>query len=179
MRAIMQSLWLCFCVGGKSPKKKKNKKKKGKGWGWKESKPSKGMFKNALIFSFSMEERGEQDHREARFNMAVATLQRIHISLEKIRWGFEFLNGITKQRFHINQVKILFMNATPLLEEKLVKKYETEVDGLKLKSKVARGRPIIFYDIKLEARLFELVREWTLELKKYFMPSKVDDGDDY
>ena len=110
------------------------------------------MFKNALILSLSMAE-GEQDHREARFNMAVATLQRIHISLEKIRWGFEFLNGIPKQRFHINQVKILFMNATPLLEEKLVKKYETEVDGLKLKSKVARGRPIIFYDIKLEARM--------------------------
>ncbi len=122
---------------------------------------------------------GDHDNRETRFNMAVATLHRIHTSLEKIRWGFEFLQGIPKQRFHINQVKILFMNATPLLEEKKVEQYKKEVDALKLKSKLSRGRQVIFYDEKLESRLFEIVREWTLELKKYFMPSKVDEGDDY
>jgi len=120
-----------------------------------------------------------QDDRETKFNMAVATLQRIHISLEKIRWGFEVLGGLPKQEFHINQVKILFMNATPLLEEKKVKQYQKEVDGLKLKVKVYRGKRVTFYDNKLETRLFEIVREWQLELKKYFMPSKVDDGDDY
>ena len=119
------------------------------------------------------------DNREAKFNMAVATLQRIHISLEKIRWGFEFLRGIQKQEFHISQVKILFMNATPLLEEAKVKEYEKEIDGLKLKLKTIRGRQVTIYDSVLEARLFEIVREWTLELKKYFMPSKVEDGDDY
>ncbi len=125
-----------------------------------------------------MIEEGE-DKRETRFNMAVATLQRIHISLEKIRWGFEVLKGIPKQDYHINQVKILFMNATPLLEENKVKKYQKEVDGLKLKERLYKGRNLVFYDYKLEARLFEIVREWQLELKKYFMPSKVDDGDDY
>lgn len=122
---------------------------------------------------------GDGDNQEARFNMAIATLQRIHISLEKIRWGFEALQGIPKQRYHINQVKILFMNATPLLEEKLVKEYQKEVDGLKLKERVIRGKSVIVYDLKLEARLFEIVREWTLKLKKYFMPSATDHGDDY
>ncbi len=124
-------------------------------------------------------EEGEVDNREAKFNMAVATLQRIHISLEKIRWGFEVLRGISKQNFHLNQVKILFMNATPLLEEKQVEKYQKEVDGLKLKTKTYRGRLVTFYDYKLETRLFQIVREWELELKKYFMPSKLDDGDEY
>ena len=123
-------------------------------------------------------EEGE-DKRETRFNMAVATLQRIHISLERIRWGFEFLDGIPKQKFHINQVKVLFMNATPLLEETRVKKYQKEVDALKLKVKTHRGRRVTFYDDKLETRLFEIVREWELQLKKYFMPSKVDEGEDY
>ena len=126
-----------------------------------------------------MDEQEGEDRRETKFNMAVATLQRIHISLERIRWGFEFLKGIPKQNFHINQVKILFMNATPLLEETIVKKYQTEVDKLKLNTKIYRGRRVEFYDYKLEKRLFSIVREWTLTLKKYFMPSKVDDGDDY
>lgn len=124
-------------------------------------------------------EEGEVDTREAKFNMAIATLQRIHISLEKIRWGFEVLRGITRQEYHINQVKILFMNATPLLQGKKVTQYEKEVDGLKLSTRTQRGRKVIFYDIKLEARLFKIVREWELELEKYFMPSKVDDGDEY
>lgn len=123
-------------------------------------------------------EEGE-DQRETKFNMAVATLQRIHISLEKIRWGFEVLRGIPRQEFHISQVKILFMNATPLLEEKKVKQYQKEVDDLKLKVKIHRGRGVTFYDTKLETRLFEMVREWELELRKYFMPSKVEDGEDY
>ncbi len=126
-----------------------------------------------------MDEQEGGDRRETKFNMAVATLQRIHISLEKIRWGFEFLRGITKQNFHINQVKILFMNATPLLEEKQVKKYQEEVDKLKLRTKIYRGKRVTFYDYKLETRLFEIVREWELELKKYFMPSKIEEGDDY
>lgn len=136
------------------------------------------MFKNTLILIHIMDEH-EADNREAKFNMAVATLQRIHISLERIRWGFEVLSGIPRQTFHINQVKILFMNATPLLEDTKVNKYKKEVDGFKIKVKVIRGRKMSFYDPKLEARLFEIVREWTLDLKKYFMPSKIDDGDEY
>lgn len=157
---------------GKNPKKKKNKKKKGKGWGdgMERTKGIKGMFKNALIFSLSMAEGDTQ--QEARFNMGIATLERIHTSLEKIRWGFEFLNGIPRQRFHIDQVKILFMNATPLLKKDKVKEYEGEIDKLKLKSKLIRGRQVVYCDSKLEARLFGIVREWTLELEKYFMPQR-------
>ena len=117
---------------------------------------------------------GEGEIQEAKFNMGIATLERIHTSLEKIRWGFEFLNGIPKQRFHINQVKILFMYMTPLLKKEKVDKHKDEIDGLKLKSKISRGRSVIFYDEKLEARLFELVRLWTLDLEKYFMPKKSD-----
>ncbi len=112
----------------------------------------------------------EGDGQEARFNMGIATLERIHTSLEKIRWGFELLHGLPRQRFHIDQVKILFMNVTPLLKEEKVKEYAGEIDKLKLKSRVARGRHVVFYDQKLEARLFEIVREWTIELERYFMP---------
>ncbi len=130
------------------------------------------MFKNDLILFFNMDREGETN--EAKFNMGIATLERIHISLEKIRWGFESLRGIPKQDYHINQVKILFMNATPLLEESKVKQYQKEVDGLKLKERLYKGRNLVFYDSKLEARLFEIVREWQLELKKYFMPKKTD-----
>ena len=136
------------------------------------------MFKNTLILIQIMVG-DDLENKEAKFNMAVATLQRIHISLERIRWGFEALGGIPRQRFHINQVKILFMNATPLLEDEKVNKYKKEVDDLKLKTKLVRGRKMEFYDPKLEARLFEIVRIWTLDLKKYFMPSMVDEGEDY
>ncbi len=119
--------------------------------------------------------KGERDI-EAKFNFAVATLERIHISFEKIRWSFEVLRGIPRQSFHIDQVKILFMNMTPLLRKENVKKYEKEVDRLKLKIKTHRGRQVTFYDNKLEARLFEIVREWSLELEKYFVPKKSDFG---
>ncbi len=111
---------------------------------------------------------------EGKFNMGVATLERIHTSLEKMRWGFEYLSGLQKQTFHINQVKILFMNVTPLLKEKKAKEYAKEIDGLKLKTKIFKGRSVQYYDLKQEARLFEIVREWTLELEKYFMPKKSD-----
>ena len=126
----------------------------------------------------------EGDHGEAKFNMGVATLERIHTSLEKIRWIFGTLSGIQKQQLHINEVKILFMNVAPLLIPILeddkdngknnIKKYEEEVDGLKLKSKIFKGRATIYYDLKLETRLFQLVREWELKLTKYFMPKKSD-----
>ncbi len=58
----------------------------------------------------------ERETGEAKFNMGVATLERIHISLERIRWGFEHLSGIPRQRFYKDQVKILFMNSSPLLK---------------------------------------------------------------
>ena len=113
---------------------------------------------------------GEGDGQEARFNMGIATLERIHTSLEKIRWGFEVLVGLPRQRFHIDQVKILFMNVAPLLKQTKVEEYQDNIDGLKLKSKIVRGRKVVYYDIKLEAKLFKIVREWTRELEKYFMP---------
>jgi len=117
---------------------------------------------------------GDEEHGkgEGKFNMGIATLERIHISLEKIRWGFEALSGLQRQNYHINQVKILFMNATPLLKKEKVEQYQEEIDKLKVRSKIYKGRAVNFYDYKLEARLFAIVREWTLELEKYFMPSK-------
>ena len=113
---------------------------------------------------------GDGDGQEAKFNMGIATLERIHTSLEKIRWGFEILQGLPRQRFHIDQVKILFMNVAPLLKQGKVEQYQNEIDGLKLKSKILRGRKVVYYDLNLEARLFKIVREWTRELEKYFMP---------
>lgn len=128
----------------------------------------------------------EVEQGEAKFNMGVATLERIHISLERIRWIFTALRGIQKQQLHINEVKILYMNVTPLLipilkkekkegdKESLVDKYNKEVDGLKIKSKTYKGRQVNYYSDLLETRLFQIVREWELYLEKYFMPKKSD-----
>ncbi len=132
------------------------------------------MFINTLILNSTMEEDEGHGQGEAKFNMGIATLERIHISLEKIRWCCENLAGITKQNYHINQIKILFMNVTPLLGKEEVAKYSKEVDGLKIRSKVSRGRHVNYYDYKQEARLFEIVREWTITLNKFFMPKKSD-----
>lgn len=120
---------------------------------------------------------GESDNveqQEAQFNMAVATLERIHTTLEKIRWGFESLQGIYKQQFHINQIKILFMNVSPLLKDETVTTYQKEVGRLKMKTKIYKGRAVTYYDIKLEERLFQIITEWSHELKKYFMPKRSD-----
>ena len=128
-------------------------------------------------------EEGEQVEykKKAAFNMASATLQRIHIGLERIRLIMSFKKSLLKQEALISEVRILFMNMAPLLEEETVKKDSKEVDGLKLKTKRYRGRLVESYDDKLEARLLEIVRKWETELKIYFMPSKKDDddGDDY
>ncbi len=114
------------------------------------------------------------EHGEAKFNMGIATLERIHTSLEKIRWIFANLTGISKQNLHINEVKILFMNVTPLLKENEVNNYMNEIDGLKMKVKTYKGRQVTYYSHKLETRLFQIVREWQLKLEKYFMPKKSD-----
>ncbi len=134
---------------------------------------------------------GDVEHGEAKFNMGIATLERIHTSLEKIRWIFTNLSGIHRQALHINEVKILYMNVAPLLipilktekekknkdgtqKEDLVKKYNEEIDGLKMKSKIFKGRQVTYYSSQLETRLFQIVREWELHLEKYFMPKKSD-----
>lgn len=130
------------------------------------------------------------DHGEAKFNMGIATLERIHTSLEKIRWIFTNLSGIQRQALHINEIKILYMNVAPLLipilekednkntEDKskinLVKKYNNEIDSLRMMSKTFKGRQVTYYSSKLETRLFQIVREWELHLEKYFMPKKSD-----
>ena len=131
----------------------------------------------------------EVEHGEAKFNMGIATLERIHTSLEKIRWIFTNLSGIQRQSLHINEIKILYMNVAPLLipilklesnKDKsdnkidLVKKYNDEVDGLKMKSKTFKGRQVTYYSRELETRLFQIVREWELYLEKFFMPKKSD-----
>lgn len=125
-----------------------------------------------------MAEEGEQ--KETRFNMAIATLQRIHISLERMRIVFETIpHGLERQRHHISQIKIFFQNATPLLKKETVKKLAPEIDGLKLSSKVLKGRSVYFFDVNKEKRLFEIVREIEMELKPFFMPDKKEDDDDY
>ena len=117
---------------------------------------------------------------DTSFNMAVATLQRIHISLERMRVVFETIpHGLERQRHHISQVKIFFQNSAPLLKPGTISNYAKEIDNLKLKTKVFKGRAVTYYDYKLETRLFQIVRNIEIELKPYFMPSKKDDDDDY
>ena len=61
-----------------------------------------------------------------------------------------------------------------LLKKEKVDKYKAEIDKLRVKTKTYKGRAVEYYDLKLEARLFEIVREWTLDLDRYFMPKKSD-----
>lgn len=108
------------------------------------------------------------------FNMAAATLQRIHTSLERIRLIFEYYQGVQKQRAHIEEVKIFFMMASPLLKDETIVEHQKEIDGLKLRAKSVKGKKMDYYDFGLEKRLFELVRIISIELRPYFMRYKED-----
>lgn len=123
----------------------------------------------------------EGEQTEASFNMAVATLQRIHLCLETMRLiFFNYPPSITRQRVHIDMVKMFYQNAVPLLKEAKVdtKEYEKEIAQLSLSSRINKGRKELYYDFKKEQRCLAIVAELENKLSPYFMPKRREEDDD-
>lgn len=119
-------------------------------------------------------ERRNYDTAEGAFNSALATLQRIHTSLERIRIIFESYEGVKKQKMHIEEVKIFFMMASPLLSDKTIENYSEEIDNLRIRTKIIKGKKFEHYSYSLESRLFQLIRIFSIELRPYFMKYSQD-----
>jgi len=131
---------------------------------------------------------------KAVFNMALDTLKRIGEILKEIKmleYKIQFPLEV-RQAVKIGLVKQFLVQASPLLPDDDVKKYQPEI--LKLKSVTIQVRqkrslqaplnlgPQIVYDEKLAIKLDTLLIELQLILQKkgYFMPSSEDDyGDTY
>lgn len=121
---------------------------------------------------------------EGKFNFGVDTLRRISNTLERIKLIRELPANITRQRLHIDAVQSFFQDAAVLMSLKTehsqdLIKYQKEIDGLRLSSRMIRGRQKIFYNSQLETRLNQIVREVSIVLNTYFMPKKEYDDDDY
>lgn len=135
-------------------------------------------------------EETKEDGKSAVFNMALDTLQRLGRILDEIK----NLQYKTEHTIHILQsikvglVKQFFIQASPLLPEKSVKKYQKDILNLipkvveLVRNRSGGGRErlgLVFrFDRDLEIRLDQILIELQLILQKekYFMPSE-DEGD--
>lgn len=126
------------------------------------------------------------DVESGKFNFGLDTLKRISLILARITMICELPPTKTRQRLHIDAVKSYFSEAGILISLKqdknsvaALEKYSKEVDNLKPASIIRKGKKEIYYDPKLEMRLFQLRREIGIVLKEYYMPIKEYDEDDY
>jgi len=125
----------------------------------------------------------EEGHRnEATFNMAIATLARLDGILKRMELVSEMTNGLTEQKLQIKLLRHFFLNATPLMNLVMkpteYEKYKKQVFGLKLRSKIMKGKNYEYFSSDLENKILELVMMIQIEIKEYFMPPKGDDDDD-
>jgi len=120
---------------------------------------------------------GKNREVEAAFNMAVATLERLHIILQQIKnLNFQYKSGTSeKQIAHIDLIKQFYLNATPLLGDD-AKGYEDRVLNLVMTKKlyINGGTQVCgyVYNDNLEKKLNKILIDMQLKLKKYFMPGK-------
>ena len=109
------------------------------------------------------------------FNMAVATLMRLDGILKRMELASEILYGVNEQRLQIKLLRHFFSNATPLMgiamKPEEFESYKKRVFAVKLRSKVVRGRRIIYYDYSLDDEIMSIVMEIQLKIKGYFMPT--------
>ena len=125
----------------------------------------------------------------APFNMAIATLYSLRDILTKITtiYGDPLLPDEVKQKLKLDMLKRFYIDASPLLKEKVVKKFidilslepvyvklMNNSSGNMVKSKNKR----LIYDIPLEIKLDTYLIELQMELQKekYYMPPKSDLG---
>ena len=85
---------------------------------------------------------------------------------------------------HIDTIKNLFLDYAVLLslnnkKSNALKRFSDEIDNLKTSSKIMKGKIWEYFDYNKEKRLFQIVREISIELSPYFMPKKEEDEDDY
>jgi len=125
----------------------------------------------------------------APFNMAIATLYSLRDILTKITgiYGDPTLPDFAKQKLKIDLLKRFYIDASPLLPQKIVDKFK---DVLKLEPvyvhllaksmgnlKKSQNKKLI-YDVPLEIELDTYLIDIQMELQKekYYMPPKADLG---
>lgn len=124
------------------------------------------------------------DVNEGKFNFGIDTLQRISQTLQRIKLICELPPTIHRQRLHIDAIKNYYADASVLMSlqdasAKFIPQYSTEIDNLKITSRIVKGKKIEGYDPNLERRLQQIKREIAIILNKYYMPVKEYDEDDY
>lgn len=133
----------------------------------------------------------DDESQNAVFNMALDTLYRLGKILQEIKY-LEFKTEYSleiRQAVKIGLVKQFFVQASPLLDEKKIDEYKSEILSLKPKvvnvvssksmnNSKALGSQMV-YDEQLGIRLDEILIELQISLqkKKYFMPTSDDEGD--
>ena len=135
-----------------------------------------------------VEDNPNDEKDSAVFNMALDTLKRLGDILREIKglvYKIEYdIHQI--QQIKVGLVKQFFVQASPLLPEKEVNKYQKEVLGLvvpqiaiieKYKAGIIGYKQR--YNQTLDIRCNEILIELQLILQneKYFMPSAEDEGD--
>jgi len=126
----------------------------------------------------------DKKQESAPFNMAIATLQRLSLILEKITDATSnpSFNSETKQYAKLGLVRSFFFNAVPLLKTEFVDKYREEIINMKMKRVEVfnqSSKPIaqrVVFDEELDRRLDQILIETQLKLQEegYFMPPKND-----
>lgn len=123
---------------------------------------------------------------KAPFNMAINTLERLGEILTQIRKvsSDPFMPSADKQLMKVSLSRQFFIQASPLLNEDVVKDYEEKLLSLKpQKAKITKnGKPTgqekIIFNSDLDNTLDQFVLQIQRELQKerYFMPPKKDKG---
>jgi len=121
----------------------------------------------------------------APFNMALATLYALRNILADIKniYSSVHLTDSIKQKLKVDLVKKFYVDASPLLDEDVVKKFESVLDLKASSGKVIENgrqtqRDRVVYDPELEKKMDSILIEIQAELqkKKYFMPPMRDKG---
>lgn len=116
---------------------------------------------------------------EAPFNMAVATLMRLDTILQQIRttdYCFPF-DCAEKQKSYLGLVKQFYINAIPLLDDTIAKKYSYVLElDIPNRAKIRSGNQklISYYSPELNLKLNKILIQLQQHLRKYFMPKGRD-----
>lgn len=134
-----------------------------------------------------MEQLGYSSEDKAPFNMAIDTLRRIGGILDEIhRVACDgILSPAQKQSILVPLIQHFFFQASPLLKEEIVTKYQEQVLNLKniqidmsmTRCGVTKKKEVkLLYDPILDLRMNVLLLDIQRELQKekYFMPPKKD-----
>lgn len=124
----------------------------------------------------------EEEPRRASFNMAIATLGRLDNILTRMERVSEMTNGLNEQRLHIKLLRHFMMNASPLMIQIMkpeeLKKYREEVFGIKIRTRIKKGRAVEHYSEELSNKIMGIAMDIQNELREHFMPRGDDDDNE-